>query len=92
MRGRRIGCEFESHRIQKKILNFLFFIQKFFHYLKNIFYTQIAIFLRKYLIVGKKVRFEPIVHEMNNEKLLHEFSYSKIWQILKHFAGTFHQA
>ena len=31
-------------------------------------------------------------HEMKNEKELHGFSIPKIWQNLKRFVGTFHQA
>ena len=45
----------------KKNLKILFFFQIFFYYFQNISYTQIATFLSKCLIVGKKVRFQPIV-------------------------------
>ena len=45
----------------QKSLNFFLFFQKKFYYLQNISYPQIATFLSKCLIFGKKVRFQPIV-------------------------------
>ena len=61
MQAPQNGRRFGSTRGPQNFRNFFMLFQKHFYYFQVISYTQIDIFLLKYISIGGKVRFGPIV-------------------------------